>query len=943
MSASHSVDIKPVGQGKGLTCPLCVDKLLSPRILSCLHTFCERCLELYIIDMKASAKDGTISAFFCPVCKQPANIGALQRSPRDIVSDLPLNMLMDRAPGGFSTPGVRNWRKDTKKFVHFSQFCGWCLKDNLTVKATTYCHGCGEFRCRRCVNKHVGDRMNDIDHNVVDIEEMSAVTASKISEEINKYTMCKEHPEEELKFYCLDHEVLLCRKCDVPDHMKCRLAEDFEGLSKTVSQIKEASKMREEMSGLKDDLAFMVETLRENNNEIVKQSQAVSMKVHSMKETIIQLFEELEESASDTIKRSRERVAKQNSGKAFKMKQLLSAIEGSCSVLDSVSEHGTHRQLFTVFQKLKQQLQIYAALVRQEKDGLVRTSVIIEIDKDLESLIGGFDKVGEVRLESKKVEFPDIKLIIKKSQDIDIVKNEIMKYEDINDSRVYQNHSYTNSEDAIKLLPDSTKNDITLIEEGDVLEKGTQTELNKGEQKSSVDPGLKMISVSTNIDGNIIEGHKSCEEENTLRKADGDAISSYNNNENQTRSGSKQTKISTENQGTKSKQMQPTENVKSQHKELFEMEKGHRNSEGTTTHLQKDKLSRKGSSIDNTPNNATMDFHSSLLPMSETISRLETDVTVLLDIPSNLNQWKAFKQDNPNKSRHCIAVCTIEEAIILVFKTVKRTGLSYNFVVFDLESLTELKTMEIKKEPKEAIAYDSRHFAITFPEVGFVDFFAFRPAGPKKKKRPATPAEVILEKSVKCNIRSATLCRFRKDEFALSTSNYFGTLGHDGSLTKLFYYSMSLRSVETNFWRTQLSVVKLAFDNKNDVIYAATTKPFRLFSFTVFGEVLSETVLDAAITSLELDMRKNVFVCYNNGTDGVGRVRQVVVKADTQRTVILDNSNPGFVCFSRKCGRFYVIENQTNATKIEEYELGFPGEDIAMEQDDADTIPIVND
>lgn len=64
------------------TCRLCKEKLCKPRLLSCLHTFCEECIDKLIIDDTGDLKspDQVIS---CPICEQETKVCMLENSISD--------------------------------------------------------------------------------------------------------------------------------------------------------------------------------------------------------------------------------------------------------------------------------------------------------------------------------------------------------------------------------------------------------------------------------------------------------------------------------------------------------------------------------------------------------------------------------------------------------------------------------------------------------------------------------------------------------------------------------------------------------------------------------------------------------------------------------------------------------------------------------------------
>lgn len=51
----------------GLKCPICLEILQSPKALMCIHTFCEKCIQ---VDIDTSSRSGRPSWIVCPVCRK---------------------------------------------------------------------------------------------------------------------------------------------------------------------------------------------------------------------------------------------------------------------------------------------------------------------------------------------------------------------------------------------------------------------------------------------------------------------------------------------------------------------------------------------------------------------------------------------------------------------------------------------------------------------------------------------------------------------------------------------------------------------------------------------------------------------------------------------------------------------------------------------------------
>ncbi|KAK2147785.1 hypothetical protein LSH36_535g00011 [Paralvinella palmiformis] len=168
------------------SCEICLEPLehRRPRTLSCLHVFCEDCLQHLLDDAKAKypQNPGTIP---CPVCSQKTQV------PGGSSANLPLFFYLSR---------VHNIRKELEER---HKLCKICRSKTHKANISFYCFGCGYGHCQNCHVKH--DAFYP-DHTQI------SVTLSTIN-----YIFCDEH-DGHLSYFCMTCTKAICSQCRMGTH-----------------------------------------------------------------------------------------------------------------------------------------------------------------------------------------------------------------------------------------------------------------------------------------------------------------------------------------------------------------------------------------------------------------------------------------------------------------------------------------------------------------------------------------------------------------------------------------------------------------------------------------------------------------------------------------------------------------------------------------------------
>ncbi|XP_037936980.1 B-box type zinc finger protein ncl-1-like [Teleopsis dalmanni] len=172
-----------------LKCAACCKPMRNPRYLSCLHPFCEDCIQLVPFEQTVSMGENKNSVksvyhIHCKVCKQITKVG--DEGVNELVSG-----------NGFKT-------------LMATSKLGTCYVCAKLLDLVAYCNECRADLCSTCDNAHKLLYCYE-NHTTVKF-------ADRKKEKIDELLCCARHPDCKLCFYCYDCEIPICKECFRESH-----------------------------------------------------------------------------------------------------------------------------------------------------------------------------------------------------------------------------------------------------------------------------------------------------------------------------------------------------------------------------------------------------------------------------------------------------------------------------------------------------------------------------------------------------------------------------------------------------------------------------------------------------------------------------------------------------------------------------------------------------
>ncbi|CAL1528290.1 unnamed protein product [Lymnaea stagnalis] len=280
-----------------LSCAICDQRYKDPKVLPCLHTFCELCLSNVIPSESLSVT--------CPVCRQQSIL------PLDGVSALQTNGFVLNLLNAITSPDV----------------CTSC--GVISSRPTSKCLDCQKFLCDTCsvqhcnmdnTNNNIQDPSPKLDpdnkmnahsengegqglHHVVSLAEMASrksppLTNGGIKDDGGGDIVCPNHAGSPLKYYCSLCDTAVCETCTQVEHighMTVVLSEAVtEHKTTLTSLVARVRQMTPEVERAIEEVEVMQNQLHANTTD-------AESKIKELFDELVTILEERKQSAIEEL------------------------------------------------------------------------------------------------------------------------------------------------------------------------------------------------------------------------------------------------------------------------------------------------------------------------------------------------------------------------------------------------------------------------------------------------------------------------------------------------------------------------------------------------------------------------------------------------------------------------------------------------------------------
>ena len=330
-----------------VSCSVCSDIFTDPKHLSCLHSFCLKCL------VRWYETRGGGEAIKCPKCQTLSRIPA-----SGDLKDLPTSFYLN---GFIDVLAIKECKKTQVT----------CANCNKKSAEASYCFQCCIFYCEECLIGHNIMRDNK-EHRVLAVQRFQEKDFEDV---LKRPVFCSKqgHQKEELKFYCKECETALCQTCVILDHgghVLKLIEEEAETKRLEIKSVIETQRQNLEAK------MNIVSQLDEDCAKVFQQSEVLKRDVQRFADHLIKTIQAKMQNIITTVEGRTKKSIESLTAKRNEIQQQINVIESSLEEADKLFQRSTNAEVV----QLKKTLQTIF-------EGVDQTEVVAHDPETQEALV----------------------------------------------------------------------------------------------------------------------------------------------------------------------------------------------------------------------------------------------------------------------------------------------------------------------------------------------------------------------------------------------------------------------------------------------------------------------------------------------------------------------------------------------------------------------------
>lgn len=367
-----------------LKCTICKSVYHDPRLLPCLHTFCQKCIQGIINIQKqsntaltaknhandtekpksengaseeveeTSADKSKTFEIICPVCKAPVQIagkvtGKIAGKCKE-ANLFPCNMFMKDL-------------SDMHDYKHEKELkCDYCTFDGRVSQATSLCLDCCDNMCQGCTGAHLRTKVTR-GHKVIPY---SQVRKGLYDVDIREYqtATCKQHTDLPMNIFCDKCELLICKECKVCNH------DNHKWSCEDKAVVKYEVQMNNLLKGIQKQIPSIhkyVQFLTNYEKSIEGNREKLTKNIRKQTELLHKMIDEQSATSLEAVNNACDTEQCEMQVRSSNLKTAAASLDDNEQYIRQLLKHGTPGEVLTQHREITQRL---THLTHTQMDGI---------------------------------------------------------------------------------------------------------------------------------------------------------------------------------------------------------------------------------------------------------------------------------------------------------------------------------------------------------------------------------------------------------------------------------------------------------------------------------------------------------------------------------------------------------------------------------------------
>ena len=301
-----------------VSCPMCSEIFTNPKHLSCLHSFCLKCLERWY------ETSGGGDSVKCPTCQALSMV-----PPSEDLQDLPTSFHLN---GLIDVITIKECNSASSQVT-----CGNCDKKSSDA---SYCFQCCMFYCQQCVTAHNIMRINT-NHRVLAIKEFQDKDCEDL---LKRPAFCprQRHQKEELKYFCKDCKMAVCQTCGSLGHVGHTFTHIEDEAQRQKTELKTIFEtQRQHLQALKN----AVRQLDEDCTRVIQQDDEMKRNIQRFADSLIEVIEAKKQICSTAVENQTTNCLESFTTKKKEFEYEIKVIESLLEKADKLLTRGSNAEI----------------------------------------------------------------------------------------------------------------------------------------------------------------------------------------------------------------------------------------------------------------------------------------------------------------------------------------------------------------------------------------------------------------------------------------------------------------------------------------------------------------------------------------------------------------------------------------------------------------------